>query len=227
MERRGEELGVRILKREGAQMRVRRARDRAFLNSHFSLLTSRLAFIAALGLCGMGCAQVNRGEQVSRGEQLGVDEFLHEHLPAQAMVTTGEAYRALLLLADGEEHYNSFDARTAELERRRWVRPEWKLAREQPIDAGAVAYVVIRAVHGERGVNSLVLGSAGVGERRYALRDLEYMGLIEHRPSYRWLTGGELLDLMGRADEYMARHKLYPAEPVDLREELASRPAEG
>jgi hypothetical protein len=175
----------------------------------------------------MGCSQVSRTEQVSRGEQLGVDEFLHEHLPAQAVVTAGEAYRALLLLADGEETYNSYEARAAELERRQWIRPDWKLERDRPIDAGAVAYAVIRIVHGERGVNSLVLGGAGVGDRRYALRDLVHMGLIEQRPAYRWLTGGELLDLIGRADEYMARHKLYPAQPVDLRAALASRPAEG
>jgi len=200
---------------------------RGVLTSHFSLLTSRLLICAVLGWAAAGCAHVDRTEQVNRAEQLGVDEFLHEHLPARAVVTTGEAYRALLLLADGDEHYNSFDARAAELMRRGWVRTEWNLRREEPIDAGAVAYMVIRIVHGERGANSLVLGSVGVGERRYALRDLEYMGLIEQRPAYRWLTGGELLDLMGRADEYMAKHKLYPTQPVDLRQELASRPAEG
>ncbi len=215
---------------ENAELRIEKAGRRgpfSLLTSHFSLRGSPLVLCGLLGLCAAGCSHVNRAEQVDRAEQLGIDEFLHEHLPRQPMVTAGEAYRALLLLADGEEKCASFQERAAELERRHWVRREWNLSREQPIDSGAVAYIVLAIIHGQRGVNSLMLGSLGLGERRYALRDLVYLGLIDDKPAYRWMTGGELLDLMGKADDYMARHKLYPAEPVNLRQELSSRPAEG
>jgi hypothetical protein len=199
------------------------------LTSHFSLLTSRLAMCLLAGLCATGCSRVCRVEQVDRAEQMDIDDFLHEQLPREAMITTGEAYRALLLLADGEERYNTFQERECELQRRHWIRCEWNLQRAEPIDVGAVAYIVIRMIHGERGVNSLVFGSLGLGDRRYALRDLTYMGLIENEAAYRWITGGELLNLMGRADDYMAGHNLYPAEPVDLRRELepVERPAGG
>lgn len=199
--------------------------------SRFSLRTCRLALVVFVAVGTSGCSRPSRVEQVARGEAVDPDTFLHEHLQGVPMVTVGEAYRALLLLADGDEKTHSFEERQAELQARGLVRAAWNLQREQPIDRGSVAFMVLRIIQGPRGVNSLVWGNLGLGDRRYALRDLVHMGLIGPGGPDKYLTGGELVFLMGKADKYMADRGRYPSEKVDLRKELAgpaasTRPAD-
>lgn len=184
-----------------------------------------LARALSIALCLCGCSQVIRPEQADQGEQVDVDTFLHEHLQCQPMVTTAEAYRAMLILADGEDRHASFDGRRAELQERGIVRPAWGLVRDQGIDRGSVAYMVCKILQIRGGVNFAVLGQSGIGDRRYAVRELVYMGLMPPGAPYRYLTGGELVDLLAKADGYMAEHGMYEEEAVDVVEMLESGPA--
>lgn len=187
------------------------------------LLAVRACMAALLTVVvAVGCSRPTRVEQVERGEQVDSEAFIHEHLQSVSMVTVGEAYRAMSLLADGEDKHAGFEERQADLQSRGIVRAAWNLRREEPIDKGAVAYMTLSIIRGERGVNSLVFGSLGLGDRRYALRDVIHMGLMEPATSGKYVTGGELVFLMGKADAYMAAHGGYPSEKVDLRQELES-----
>lgn len=185
-----------------------------------------LACLLAIGLAATGCTQTLRVEQADQGEQVEVDSFLHEHLPAQAMVTVAEAYRAMLLLADGDEQCNDFAARQAALEERGIARPAWGLRREACIDRGSVAYMVCRILQIRGGLNLNLLGGLGIGDRRYAVRELVYLDLMPPGAAYRYMTGGELAEVMLEADRYMARHGMYEAQEVDITEVIESGSAE-
>ena len=176
-----------------------------------------LAVWVGLSVCGTGCSQVSRPEQATQGEQIGENQFLHEHLEPQAFVTVGEAYRAVLMLADGKEAYDNFAERERVLLERKIVRPEWKLTRDNAIDKGAVAYMVCRVLQIRGGVNLRFYGEfLHLADRRYAMRELEYLDLMPGAPTYRYITGAEMVDLLGNADRYMAEHGLYDEEPTDL-----------
>jgi hypothetical protein len=172
--------------------------------------------VSALLLLSSGCSQMCRPEQRAAGEAADPDAFIHEHLQKQAVVTVGEAYRAMIMLANGEDKYTSFEEREAVLLCRGIVRSAWKLCPDEAVDRGTVAYMAMRIMEIRGGVNAQILGRAGIGDRRYALRELAYMDLMPLGPVYRYVTGGEVVDLMARADEYMARRKQYELEPVDI-----------
>ena len=185
--------------------------------------TRRLsAGLVLAALVSAGCSQTLRPEQADRAEQLDVDALLHEHLQAEPMVTVAEAHRVLLLLADGEENYADFGARQAALEERGIARSAWGLRREACIDRGSVAYMMCRILEIRGGVNLALLGGLGVGDRRYAVRELVYRRMMEPGPHYGYLTGSELVDLVARADRYMAKRGMYDEEGVDISEVIES-----
>lgn len=175
-----------------------------------------------IGLCACGCSRTLRVEQADRGEEVDVDTFWHEHLQAQPMVTVAEAYRALLLLADEAERYADFEARRAALEARGIVRPAWGLQREACIDRGSVACMVCRILQVRGGLNLRLFGELGIGDRRYAVRELVYLDLMPPGASYRYMTGSELVDLMAEADRYMAEHGMYEEQPIDVVQTIES-----
>ena len=179
----------------------------------------------------LGCTQTLRVEQADTGEKANVDAFLHDHLEKESMVTVAEAYRAMLILADGDDKYADFDARRSALESRSIARPDWNLRREACIDKGSVAYMVCQIIKLQGGVNFNVLGRlTGLGDRRYAVRELAYMEIMPPAAPYRYITGGELVDVIAKADRYMQAHGMYPQESPDIKEMLdsgaaASQPA--
>ena len=192
------------------------------------LLTSTRRWLAAtsavVALLGAGCSPMLRPEQADRGEQAASDDFLHDHLQRQPVVTATEAYRAMLLLADGEDTPRSFAAREEELLSRGILRENWKLSRETAVDRGTVAWMTCRVIGMKGGVNMRTAGELGVGDRRYAVRELVYYQLLDPGPPYRYMTGAELVDLIHKADGYMAEQGRYNQPATDL-EALASQPA--
>lgn len=172
---------------------------------------------AACLLLAGGCSQVSRPEQVDQAERLDVDTFLHEHLPALPIVTVGEAYRSMLVLADGDDPYSSFAQREEALLTRGIIRLDWKLQREQAVDRGTIAYMVCKILGIKGGINRAVFGELGIGDRRYALREMVYQQVMAFSPPYRYITGAELIDVVGKADRLMAEKGLYEQPPADLR----------
>jgi hypothetical protein len=179
-----------------------------------SAISSQLAaFILLLAL--VGC-HTPRPEQADLGERVDQEAFLHEHLPRQAMVTVAEAYRAMLVLADGEDPYTSFEEREAALLERGIARRAWGLEREEPIDRGSAAFMITRILKIRGGVNLAILGGLGIGDRRYAVRELVWLGMLAPAPPYRYMTGSELVDVLAKADAYMAERGMYVEERTDI-----------
>ena len=177
-------------------------------------------------LLASGCSRTLLTEQADLGERLDVDAFWHDHLATQPMVTTAEAFRAVLLLADGDEQQTDFASRQAALEERGIVRPAWKLQREAAIDRGSVAYMVCRVMQIKGGINLTTSSRLGVGDRRYAVRELVHRRMLQRGADYQYLTGGEMMDLLIEADRYMSRHGHYESDEPDVAELLKS-PADG
>ncbi|HSW46313.1 MAG TPA: hypothetical protein VLM89_12155 [Phycisphaerae bacterium] len=188
-----------------------------------------LSLVAVLATSGMfGCARTLRVEQADAGEKVAVDSLLHDHLQKQPMVTVAEAYRAVLILAEGDDNYTDFDARRAALESRGITRPEWHLQREACIDRGSVAYMVCQIIKAPGGLNLNLVGRlTGAGDRRYAVRELAYLEIMEAAATYRYITGSELVDVLLKADRYMASHGMYEQQQVDIAETLQTRGATG
>ena len=90
----------------------------------------------------------------------------------------------MVVLAEGEDNYENYAGRVAALEQRGIIRPEWGLQREDCIDKGTVAYMVCRILNIRGGLNLMTLGSLGLGDRRYALRELVYMELMSMAPAF-------------------------------------------
>lgn len=173
-----------------------------------------------------GCSPVLRSGQAYQGEQIDFSELLHEHLQKCPAVTVSEAYRVVLVLADGQEKYDNFAGREEALLARGWVRPEWNLRREALIDRGSIAFMVSRVLAIRGGINYNLYGQLlHLGDRRAAVRELEYMGLMNHGPTYQYMSGAEFVFLIGQADRYMAEHGFYEDEPTDIKETVQELPA--
>lgn len=188
--------------------------------------TRRCAAAAAvvLGLLAVGCSPMLRPEQADRGEQVTSDDFLHDHLQRQSVVTAAEAYRAMLMLAEGQDTPRSFAGREEELLSKGILREDWRLSRETALDRGTIAWMTCRIIGMKGGVNMRTMGELGVGDRRYAVRELVYYQLLDPGPPYRYMSGAELVDLMHKADGYMLQEGRYEQPPTDL-EALAAQPA--
>ena len=59
-------------------------------------------------------------------------------------------------------------------------------------------------------------GGMGIGDRRYAVRELVYRRMLSEGADYRYLSGAEMVSLMAKADAYMAERGLYQEESVDI-----------
>lgn len=174
---------------------------------------TRVAWSVAVALAA-GCSVPRREAPPVDPATLDDDTFL-AYLADRPTVTNDEMLRAALILVDGEDTSADFAERHARLVERGLVRAEWNLRREHIADLGTLAYIICQACRIEGGVNRVLLGSWGLGDRRYALRELRYREIIRHGTEYTWLTGGTLVAALGRAEAYMAAHGLLEMPPEE------------
>lgn len=188
----------------------------------------RLLILVTVGALMTGCASTPSAgggaadtQPVVAAQPLnpaGLDDmsFLHDYLAKQPLVTVDDGYRAMLILADGQCAAKTAEDRQAAVEQRGISRPAWRLRPEEHLDKGTTAYMVCIALKISGGVDRILFGSWGAGDRRYALRELIYRDMMANSPTYRFITGAELVALLGKADEYMQKHHEYQAESVEL-----------
>jgi len=172
--------------------------------------------IGLVAAWGAGCAgPVKSPPQGVDPDKLDDATFL-AYLADEPLVSTAEACRAVLILADGKDTCASFEERRNKLIERGIYRPEWRLEPDQCVDKGTVAYMVAKVCGFVGGLNRILFGSWGLGDRRYAYRELVDRGLVQGGVDYQLITGGELAALLAKADAVMAERGLYPAPPADL-----------
>ncbi len=165
-------------------------------------VVARVVTTLCLVLLPAGCAGPRKYQPPVDPQTLDGTLFVH-YLASVPAVTVEEAARAVLILADGEDAAESPDSRVAELERRGWIRPAWRLRPDHTLDRATLGYLLFRACKLPDSVNTIILGSWGAGDRRYAMRQAVALGLMEHGPEYEPVTGGEFVAALTRADEYL------------------------
>lgn len=140
----------------------------------------------------------------------------------KAKCSVADAVRAVVLLEHGEDVGTGFEDRYDFLVERDIVRPAWRLKADQWIDRGTLAFMLLRVARVPGGVNMSVFGSWGLGDRRYAYREMLYNDLMPPGCDYNYVSGPELITTLGKVDNYMARGKNSPAEETDLGNEPQS-----
>lgn len=177
--------------------------------------------LALLGLCcclAGACAGPRQSQPTVDPATLSDDAF-QAYLAEVDVVTVDEAYRAMLVLADGEDVCKTFEERKQKLESRGIARPQWKLQPEDVVDAGSVAYMICRVCKIRGGVCHNLFGRPGLGDRRYALRELIYREMLDDTADYQYMTGAAMVGLMAKADAVMEKQGLYEVERIDLSDE--------
>lgn len=154
------------------------------------------------------------------------DDGFQFYLNQVDLVTVDEAYRAILILVDGKDTSENFAERQQKLENRGIVRAAWGLQPDNVIDSGSVAFMVCQICDLKGGLNSRLLGPTGLGDRRYALRELVYRKMIDDSVDYEYMTGAAMFALMRKADALRAKKGLYKTKDVDLTDE-ADRDSQG
>lgn len=186
-----------------------------FLKSAAGRLCATLLTTLSCAALLSGCARPRQTPPPVDPSKLSDDGFLH-YLGEVPVVTVDEGFRAMLILADGEDTSKDFNDRYSKLVNRGIARREWELKAENVIDRGSVAAMVCRICRIGGGVNQRVFGSIGLADRRYAVRDLVYERIMADGPDYAGVKGGELIALLTKADGYMDEQGIYSSQKIEL-----------
>jgi hypothetical protein len=192
---------------------------------HYPTNAKRAAAIcfALVGAAFSGCAGP-RSTQPEVDAKTLPDDIFQAYLAEVDLVTVDEAYRAMLILADGQDGSQTFEDRKTKLESRGIARSAWQLQPENIVDAGSVAFMVCRICDIDGGVNMHLFGKAGLGDRRYALRELIYREMIDEAVDYQYMTGAGFFALLRKADALMEKKGLYAPTGIDLSDETDRDP---
>lgn len=110
----------------------------------------------------------------------------------------GDACRLFVGLAKNAPAEGDFAAVRQEAGTLGLVEADWNLADGAPVDKGTVAYMIVRALGIKGGATMSLFGPS----RRYAFRECVYLRLMKGGSSGEFLTGRELIDILGNAELY-------------------------
>jgi hypothetical protein len=171
-----------------------------------------VAALLASGLCG--CTQKRQFQPKVDPDTLTDTQFLH-YLETVPVVTFAEGCRAALIAGDGEDRFKTHEARYSELRSRGMVRDAWGLEPDDVLDLGTMCFMAAEACDLSPSASSTLLGSWGLGDRRYAVRKAVAADLVAYGPYYKPMTGGATVWAMGRMDDYLTSQGVY-AEPTGV-----------
>lgn len=167
----------------------------------------------ALVIVAAGCSQTRSYEPPVDPHTLDETQYVH-YLASVPLVTYEEGCRALVILMEGKDRFSSHEEREAFLRSAGVVRESWKLSPEKTLDTGTLAFMLAAACDVPPTVDTILLGSWGLGDRRYALRQMVDEGLLSPAPDYKPVAGGDLVMALAHAEDYMARSGKTAPEPV-------------
>ena len=156
-----------------------------------------------IAAAAVGCSTVRRYEPQQDPDALDATSFLH-YLATVPVASVEEGCRAMLLVADGAERFDSHQERFAELLRRGTVRRAWNLQPDHVLDKGTLAYMACKTCRLPGGVNMHLLASWGLGDRRYALKEAVAAGIMAYDSAHSPVRGGELVSVLSRIDDHLA-----------------------
>ncbi|HEY7117896.1 MAG TPA: hypothetical protein VH475_15015, partial [Tepidisphaeraceae bacterium] len=132
-------------------------------------------------------------------------EFWHA-LGARPLTSNDDALHGLLLYFDGKDDATDYAARVEALKARKWLPAGFKEPADQAVRRGTVAEALCRALKFKGGVTMRLLGPTP----RYALRELEYRGLLPDSSPNQGFSGAEFVGVMGKVED------LRTGNPADV-----------
>jgi hypothetical protein len=170
-----------------------------------------LAAVALLVASGCTAPRAVAGAPLIAQPALAEDELgFWQALESAPRVAVDDALHALLLLADGEADHASFASRRAVAGDRGWIEPDAQLQANDAATIGMVASAICRIVPLERGVSGTLFPRA----QRWCVRDLVFLGLLPERAPAQTLRGLELIELVGRVEDWRRDHTARAAAPA-------------
>jgi hypothetical protein len=124
-------------------------------------------------------------------------DFWHV-LPERKVVSNDEAFHALLLFVDGNVSTSDYAGRVKLLTARQMLPSGFSEDSAAAIRRGTVAVAMVRALRLEGGLTIRVFGV----HPRYAVREMEYVGLFPPSSPQQTFSGAEFLGIIGRAEDY-------------------------
>jgi len=179
-----------------------------------SVLGFSLLLLGAAGCQQQGQIAISKAD-TDRSEVAYEDFF--DRLVRQPKCSVADACRGVAILIAGKDIPGPYQARYDYLLQQGIVRSAWNLHEDQWIDRGTLAYMLCKAIKMPRSLNMLLFGSWGLGDRRYAYRQMLYYDMMQKGVDYSYVSGPELVTAVGMADGYMEEHGQYiPKQKVEL-----------
>jgi hypothetical protein len=129
--------------------------------------------------------------------------MLLAHKPA---ATLNDGYQAVAMLVRGDGKLLPPEACRTLLVQRKVARASWGSDPKAALSKGKLAYMVCQALGIKGGVTMRLFGPS----ERYCLFECLHLDLMVGGATYQSCTGGELVGVVNRADEYQQEHKTTP-----------------
>jgi len=125
-------------------------------------------------------------------------------------VSNHDALHALLLSFGGKDRPKDFAGRLKAARKRGWIREGENLPPNETARVGWIARAICMEAGVEGGVTMRVVGPT----ERYAVRELNYMGWLPGMSGQQSISGGQLLAVLGSAEDYRAGRADKPKEDL-------------
>lgn len=164
--------------------------------------SSRVLVSAALLLGVSGCYGPRTTEPPLVGEFGKSDiesqlDFWHR-LNAYPMTSHDDAFHGLLLYVDGKDDSADYAGRVAQLKRLKMLPANFDRPADEAITRGTLAVAIVRTIKLRGGVALTMLGPTP----RYAVRELQYVGLYPPSSPNQTFSGAEFVGIIGRMEDY-------------------------
>ncbi len=177
-----------------------------------------LVGFSSLVLCAAlagGCSQTRKFQPTIDPNTLGDTQFIH-YLGSVPVVSFSEACRAMVIAGEGTDSFENFSQRYDYLQQKGVVRDCWHVNPDDVLNLGTLSFMASKTCELPESVCTVLFGSWGLGDRRYALRQTAYYDIVCYNSPCKIVSGGEMLITLAHMDEYMAKKGLYDFNAEDV-----------
>jgi hypothetical protein len=158
-----------------------------------------LCVIGGLALVGCHSATVKTpvDSKLSGNDADSQMNFWHE-LADRPVTCNDDAFHALLLYADGHDNSKTYDDRVSALKTKGFLPGSFSEPANMAIKRGVLAVAIVKMEKIKGGWVMRVFGPT----QRYAVKELEYMGIYPISSPQQTFSGAEFVGIMGKLDDY-------------------------
>ena len=161
-----------------------------------------VAAAVLVGAVTMAGCQAARVERPLTAQWAGNDadaqlEFWHR-LAEEPVTSNDDAFHGLLLFFDGQDPAADYAGRVAALRERGLLPAGFDEPAERAVSRGTLAVALVRALNIRGGVLMTLTGR----NPRYAVRELQYLGVYPPSSENQTFNGAEFLGVIGKAEDY-------------------------